>query len=511
MKRLIFLLSACIAIGCVYINLPYGSSVNSSPHSTLLLASSLEEEHRIVDMLARMITELEQTPAIWPNYFLREHPLAIVFNSGHIYAFNLKNPSSVWEESSFSQQKVFFSSLDHWGLSRLQMQSDFSIDGESAFVFHFDLIKGNPLEPMLNLLHDRFHIHQYQHFQNPHITANGYLDHFNVLNIAWMQIEEMILADFLNAQLDSERSYLHKASHLNDFIIVHRLRQRLLKPASIAWEAEQQRLQGTADYIALKSMERIWNLSTFSGVERLLASLEAPGLNEEILERTMVWRNHAVGAALCYALDFLEVPKWKERLSDENISLSLLLESIVEIKEEEMMPRIEKIKGRYTFDSVQTHIIQAMEEYGEEVAELMGEYAEMEGVEVEFCRREKEEKSREGSSLYTYYLNDGSALTLADTSTHRDKDSTWSLRTFGAPMVRKQLEGSFLLKLEEGAQVKIDGDILPLSTLVAQKSSRTFKELAIRGLHCEFHSIGSPGRLYIHDGRLKISLEPVLN
>lgn len=445
----------------------------------------------------------EEGKAIWPEYNPNEQPLIITFDNGHIYAFNLNSHNPAWETLNIFDKNIKYSEKDNWEVAHIQLQADYPIDGIPAFVFHIDLVKENPIAPFLILLHERFHVHQRAHFAFSKNNSTEYVDHFDAENLVLMHIEEMILADFMNSQLDETKSHFHKAAVLNDLIAVNQMRKRLLKPSSIAWENTQQKIEGLADYVSIQSFGQFPFVKGFNSTSHILGLLQESTMNEEILERTVKWRHYSVGAALGCALDFLEVPDWKIRISNEKISQMEILEEQIHLSEEEIAARMEKIKSRYSYESIKNQLESSINHYQDEIANLMDEFHTLKGVKVEFGKPKNLHASGGGSALYVYYLDDGSTLSLADTSNHTAANGKWNVQLEGAPMILKRADGSISIKLEPDAEVEIDGEKHRLAILAAKEGEYSFQKLIIKGNHSEFTST-LPGRVVIKEGSVLV-------
>lgn len=484
-------------------------SLKRSSKASAITMTTHEEsyERAFVDMVAFLqATWREEGKEIWVGYPTKNPPpFVLTFDSGQLYAFNFMAPSPLWSPLTLHGEELLFSATDHWNLQSIQLENDLLVDGERALVFHCDLTKDNLTSLLVALLHEQFHNHQLATFLHPQLSVSGYLDHFHHENIGWMLVEEMILADFIHGQLDEERSLFHKAAPLNDLLAVHRLRRQLLQEDSLAWEYQQQRLEGIADYVALKSMERVPS-SSFKSLEYLLSSLEAFSINEEILERTTKGRHYPVGAALAYALDFLKVPDWQRKVESEGLSPVEILAEVIELSDEEAALRLEKIKNRYAFDKILLQVSTALHAYQEEIDDLVDEYKRMEGIELVVGRPKGFYSKREGvCSLYNYYLTDGSLLSLADTSTHQLPEEGWSLSTFGAPLLISNRDGTLTLKVEEELEITVDGKLYNLSDLQSSGGGLFFTSLRLCSRHCELLSRATTGVLKLQGRQLTIS------
>lgn len=472
--------------------------------SSYHVAGEMEEEQAlrvIAGSLAFFSTE--QSKSIWPEYSLNQHPIVITFDNTHIYAFNLNSHNPVWDNMNILGTPVQFTAEDAWGTTRIQSEFDYNIDGISSFVFHLDLVKDDILMPFIKLIHEHFRNYQKETFITHQNAPSEYLDHFNFENIILMQIEDMILADFMNGQLDPEKSAFHKNAALRDFLAVNTIRRRMLFPSSIQWELFQQRTGGMADYVAVKSIDQFPFVKGFSGTQYLLTLLQASTVNEEVLERMVKWRHYGVGAALGYALDSLEVPFWKERVVREENPMDILKEQII-LDEVEITERMEKIKRRYGYDNVKHQVAIAMKQYQDEVADLADEFDELKGVEISLSKPSTEVMEGAGSALYVYYMADGSTLSLADTSKVNTPDKSWTMQLEGMPMVIKKNDGTLKLKVEPETEFTFDGKKITARELADENTSLNFTTLQMMGYHCNFASHKLKGRLESKDGIISI-------
>lgn len=465
------------------------------------------DEQNVVRSIVSSLTYYDSThkEQIWPGYNPAAQPLIVTFDNGHIYAFNLNSQSPAWETLNVMNHDVQFAVTDYWGINQVQLQSDFVIDGIPAFVVHMDIQEKDPFAYLSSLLREKFRDYLQKKYKQYDLSTTHYKDLFNQENIILMQIEEMILADFMNSLSDSEKSHFHKETRLYDFLAVNITRRKLLKQSSIEWERKQQKLEGLAEYVAVKSLDTFPFIQPFNGVDYLLSILQASTVNEEILERTLKWRHEGVGAALAYALDFMEIPDWKQTLETTDLTQTDLLEQVLPLSDDEIQARMEKVKNRYNYDKVQYQVVTAMKLYEEEIQDLLEDYASLDGVEVYISTPSDQVSVEGGSSLYLYYLSDGGSLTIADTSKHSLKDDSWKLEMKAMPVVVQKEDGTIVVKLEDEAVVTIDGQSRPLKSFLSTNQTRTFQNLEIVSAHSVFASKARPGMLVIEDKAVKIT------
>lgn len=464
------------------------------------------DEDGIVSIVANAISHSQylNQEQPWLEYSLQQMPIVLTFDNQHVYAFNLKSDNPAWHERTLDDVKYLYSPTDNWGISVLQLQNKYYIDGTSAFVYHMDIVKQDVLQPIIAMLHERFHLYQSEHFSGINKQSEGYVDHLNPYNLALMQIEEMILADFMNGQLDNEKSFFHKSAPLLDYLAVNKERQKYLQPISQNWERNQQKFQGIADYVAYKSLEIYPFVNGFSGTKRLLAFLQSSSVNEEILERTVRCRHNKVGATLAYALDFITGDDWKEPLQESDRSPTELLAEQIILSDEEAEARLAKIKARYGYDNVWLQVTEAIQHYKEEIADLLEEYDQLEGVELSIEKPKEDPLDESTSSLYMYYLHDGSILTLADTSKLTSYNGKWDLSITGAPMVIKTIDGEIKLKADPKTTIKLDNRTLALSSLIGKDQEISFSELSFECNQCNIKTVKN-GKLTVKGNKVTLS------
>src|SRR5262249_44542563 len=136
---------------------------------------------------------------IWPGFRLQV-PAILTFKSGHVLAFQLNSQNSSWKKLSVNGQLALFSETDEWGVLGSPLNQSFSIEGQNAYTFTFDMFENDPFLPFLVFVHERFHQHQAEFFKNDsQIEQGSYDDHLNLENLALIKLEEAILVDYLDA------------------------------------------------------------------------------------------------------------------------------------------------------------------------------------------------------------------------------------------------------------------------------------------------------------------------
>ncbi len=172
------------------------------------------------------------------------------------------------------------------------------------------------------LVHERFHVYQIQYFESEKSSGQevegemAYPESENSENIALMQLEELVLLDFMKA-LDGN-AHAEATAQLKTFIAINKQRRKLLSHSSLVWEARQQIVEGLADYAAAKNLDVFAYFGERTGQKHILNTMQRYAQDDDINERAPKWRHYGVGASLGYALDFLNVNHWKKNV-EQNV------------------------------------------------------------------------------------------------------------------------------------------------------------------------------------------------
>ncbi len=441
----------------------------------------------------------EKGKEAWPGYDLSTSPLVISFENGHLYAFNLKSDNAAWQTIFAAGKSVKYSVEDPWGASKVQMHPGFMIDGQAAFVFRFDLFQRGPsFLPFLILVHECFHQHQFGHFAIDEKALEGYQDHLNGENLALMQLEEILLVDFLKSEGDQKREAL------KDFTAINKLREGMLQPASLLWERNQQRMEGLADYVSMKTFAIANILPEFNDHAHLLATMQMTAHDDNVSERAIKRRHYGIGATLAYALDYLQVSDWKQQVERQGKGLDELLQQAVNLSEAESAERALQAKATHHFDHIQTKAVAALQEYQDEIADSMQAYQEIQGVEIILQIPPGVHVSGGGSNSDMYYLADGSTLFVNNNSVSTTTDSLWRLTLKDAPFLLQNKAGEKQFKVEHDLDIVLDQKTYHLSEIFSGGEEKKFTTLSCKGKFGMFQSEQHPGVICIENGKLRI-------
>jgi hypothetical protein len=432
---------------------------------------------------------------IWPGFQLAEGPVVLWFDNGHVYALNLKGKNQGWKNIILPNgSQALYSAEDRWGATKVEMNPEFNIEGQKAYVFHLDLIKNHPFLPYFVFVHERFHPYQESAFTE---TPTGeYKDHLNSENLALMHIEGQLLLEFLQSSDPDE-----KLERLKDFIAVHKQRLSEMEQESILWEKHQQTIEGLADYVGLRMLERSGIMRTFAQMHLLItmqSHIDDPNITELSIKR----RHYGVGATLGYALDYLHVKGWKKQVQSGKSLDDILLETLNE-SPEESTSRLASVKQSREYSEIKLDIQEATKEYSEDIAYLMNEYQAQEGLTMKIAKP-KNPVSGGGMDMRMLYLSDGSILSVENQSVSSTSDRTWNM-TLDVPYVFQDKEGAREFKVEYDLKVVIDDKPYLVKQLVDEKEI-PFQTLSWEGQRGKF-SAQCSGVLRMHEGKVCIDFD----
>lgn len=435
---------------------------------------------------------------VWPGYDLLTTPVIIWFNNGHIYAFNLKSTNPAWKERTILQTRVKFSEKDLWGIKDVEMHPAFSVENQPSYVFHMDMMQGNPYIPFLVFIHERFHSYQFEHFANPDSIGSGYQYHTDIDNLALVKLEENALLNFINAN-NSE-----KLNHLKDFAAVHQVRYKRMNADSIAWERNQQRMEGMADYASLKALETPNILPRFSSQRHLHFSLYTYLNDESISDTTIKRRHYGVGATLGYALDYLSIQDWKKKVQDHARSLDELVLQALSLSDEEAAQRCSQVKEKYRFNDIRQYIANNVKEYKKEIDGLIQSYQTQKGVDVYLNKPPGQSVSGGGEDRGMYYLHDGSTISVKNSSTSMTDDKNWNMSLDKIPYLIQEKSGERHFKVENDLTITLDGKRYTIDDLMQDSQVKAFKTISWKGSQSEFKCEQHPGYIKVDNKKLII-------
>lgn len=468
---------------------------------SLFSQENTNQESKKISLVAKILrnSSTDQMHKVWPGYNLRTKPVFVTFSNGHIYAFNIRLQGPEWQRFNLEGMEVFYTPKDKWGITAAPMQFDFKIFGQEAFVFCLDMMLEPSFMPYFILVHERFHVYQIERFlSEKESVENDYPESDNVDNLALMQLEELVLLDFMNAF--NNESYQEATTHLKTFISINQHRRAILSPISVNWEARQQMVEGLADYAAAKNLDVFGYFGPKIGQRHIAHIIERYTKDNDITERALKWRHYGVGASIAYALDFLQVKGWKKEV-EQNVSLQVLLERNLKVSNQEANILVEQAYARYNFVQLKQEIKKKVEAYQQMLSYHQENFKKLPGILVNVQSPPDSGLSAGGHSKGVYSLADGSMFSYLDTSKTSSADKRWMLELISMPYLFQTNDGFRRFKVEqEGLELTVDGKPCSLSNL----RERPFQQLTLKTKSCSFKSSHNPGRVSVKNGELNI-------
>lgn len=418
-----------------------------------------EGEMKRLELVAEQI-QLGQRE-IWPTLDWKESPIIVTFESGHIYAFHLNSVDNAWKTLTINGIEVQSASEDKWGLEGLHMQAWFEIEGKLAFVYRMSGT-GEAVEDVTILAHERFHRHQSEHFTMNQRQGTSQ-DHLMIDNLAWSAIEDELLRKFLKTQ-DIEA--------IKDFVAVNQMRRNALDEETVLWENGQLRMEGLADYVASKAF----------GGEKALLRMHPEGENEdEFIDDIIKWRHYMAGAAIGFALDFLKVDQWKEKVQ-QGENLPDLLAKQLPLTKEEQKTRLTKKWVNY---KKRRKIAKAkVDGYLKQLEDIESDYQQKDGTPL-FVSRPSASISGGGSNEKMVHLMEGGTVGLNDASVATTSDGLWKFETKNVSHLYMHPNGVREVKMEGEPTIMVDKVSLKMQSIPQEY---LFNTLEIEAENVEFSS-----------------------
>lgn len=422
----------------------------------------------------------EGSEAIWPQFDLLDRPTLFHFSHGHVYAYGLKSPSHFWEKKIIQQLPLLFTSQFSGSLPLLHPA--YLLENERAFLIGLDHGRDGSFIPLLTFIHERFHITQFECFDKERVVEADLSDYDNIEILALMEMEHILLTSFLQA--DDAKI---KRNHLEDYVAMSHYRRQLLHSATLCWENHQQKMEGLADYVSVKTFEVFPFIPHFKAEDVLIEMRQKKHQGIVTTQDALKSRHYFVGAVLGRALDFCEVQKWKEWIQRRNISLQEILESVLKIDEQDLKERFFQLKESLGWKKIVLDIEENVYKEKKIHEEVMHSFIEREGVLIEMGTPSGPMSS--GGSHQKKYQIDRQMVLMHDVSFATTQDQMWTLRFMAIPMIVEQLNGDRIFKLEGQTHLMLDGQIFSLEELVKNDQKEfKFHSLFLKHQYCELNS-----------------------
>lgn len=416
---------------------------------------------------------------VWPNFRLDDSPAIVHFKNDHLYGFYLPQ-SFHWADQMVGEKPVKFLDHDAWGVSKIMMHPSFAIEGHKAFIFCLaSNVDAQGLNlPLLTFVHERFHLHQFAHFNRAAEKYAKYSDEWNPENQELIAFEDWVLTQFLTEENASDEI---RKEWLKDFLAVNVHRNKLLSSQSLAWEDLQQRMEGLADYSAVKAFETFNMLDTYSFESALLEMKNRKnGPEASLVDEAVKSRHYFVGAVLGLALDVCQAD-WKMQ-AEKGTPLRDLLAKALPLSEQALQQRFENISRTEEFKEISVAVRERLAKEKGQIDSHLQAYESAEGTAVHLGRP-MQPISGGGRNLKTCHVHDLN-LSLQDTSYSSSQDQQWRIRFNDVPFIFEDPQGGKTFKVTEETVMKIDDQEIAMNDLTEQRIP--FKTLSWKEQHSEF-------------------------
>jgi hypothetical protein len=162
------------------------------------------------------------------------------------------------------------------------------------------------------------------------------------------------------------------------------------------------------------------------------------------------------------------------------------------------------LRVAYDFEHIKQRITKSTTAYQDEIAGLMKEHADNSEVPMVVFTPPDSHIIGGGNSKATYFLADGSTLSVFDTSTATSEDHQWRLETNKLPHLINSKQGGREFKVEPSLELNLDGETIKLADLLQFKDKLPFTKIAWEGNKSRFSSESHPGYLQIIKGKATI-------
>lgn len=423
----------------------------------------------------------------WVNYQLQKHPTILVFPNGLIYAIHFTPQSKEWTAETIEGTPVWKANQDKWNLRQMGMVSNFPIEGQNGFIFPVQ--EEDPEKTIRIVVHEQFHDYQARYFadQDVGIPPEEAYTHPEVL--ALIVIEDQILRAYADQGLKSSEL-------LQDYLVVNDARLAKQGPVVRRWEAQQQRMEGLAEYVSQCCFNRMGSPMRNELVYSLGASINEPELHTHAL----FGRHYGIGAILAHALDALQVANWKQQVQEGRPLVDLVRASLSKPDGD----RLAAIKTRYHYNHLIEQAKQNIERQQAEADELNKRFRDIEGVVLSVELPPDTGCSGSGMSMKSVVLKDGTKLIVGDQSISTTPDQKWRIQLDQIPIHYLTSTGGRILKVPPRMVLTIDGKPVAVQELFNAKQERGFTTLSWKEQHSEFHSEGLSGKISFENDALNI-------
>jgi hypothetical protein len=442
----------------------------------------------------------QQKDQVWPLFSLLSYPAIFHFKNGHLYGFGFKQPLSYWKTKIAHPIPVLFKSDPQEPLLQVTLDPFYLIEEKPAFVFGLIHEEDFDFKHLLLFIQEKFRVFQSTMFKPEQKQKVKKSDYQNTSQLAWIELENRLLTRALETPLAEERR-----SFLKDYLAVNQKRRQQLSRESIQTEDSQQRMEGLAAYVSLRSYQIFPAMPQFD-FEKMVLKLRAqtlikqPTLPYDAMEKRHVF----VGTVLGWALDLYAQPNWKYAIQYRQFTLQQLLERALTISLPEREKRLDYLKNQEEWRTLQQQIQWQLEKEKMNDQRVMELFDQKEGyiVWLGLPSIPTYTKGYQRQLSQVHHLKVLKEVTLLCT-TH---NSLWRLSLKNAPLCIEEQTGERAFKVPLGLKLVVDGQELTFKTMQQLPQPILFRTLTWKNSLCDFETICS-GRIFIQPQTLQISFD----
>jgi len=437
---------------------------------------------------------------IWPHFYPLSYPAVFHYPSGNIYAFGFKHPTSGWRTALSHPYPVLYRSDPTDPLLQIPMQPAYLIDNHPAFLFGLNHDKEQSLLLLLTFIHERFHIFQFQTFAPEKVKEADEKDYEIVTQLALAELENRLLTQIIQTTVHEKQLHLIK-----DYIAVNQKRRQQLQLSSIQWENHQQKMEGLADYVSLKTYVLFPCLPTFSFESMVLTLREGKTKGKPpMIQDVMKGRHYFVGAVLGWLLDKQPGLQWKYAIEKRHYSLQQLLERAIPLSQQERDERFFQLQQQAEWQTLLKKIATQFESEKMNEQLITQAFLDEEGM-IVWLGLPPCHTSTGGSHKKITHMERLKVL-IGDTSFCTSQDHSWMLRFKNIPMRLEEPTGERTFKLSSDQIIVIDGQEYSLRNLCQLPQPIRFKTLLWKNCVCDFETICA-GTIQTKASRVQISFD----
>ena len=400
------------------------------------------EELSFVSKMSETFQYINENPMLWPEFTISSKPSIIYFANKHNYAFNFLPINPHWIKLQNQVSPVYFLENDEYGINDIAWAYDKMIDHQATYLFKY-IASSTILDNIHVLLHERFHMFQFEKFPEQIYFSGTYTGFTQLENVKLSYLEIAALKNYLiHSDINS----------LQDYVAINQYRQTLIGTESSRYEAGKENIEGLAEYYAWNGM----NLDTKSRNDAMLKSFQDTCTLDNLIKCQIHHRYYFTGAVIGIALDQLSPVIWKEHLMKNKVSVREQLYRLFPMNDEQLMQHIEHAKSYYHYETLIQPIETSIIDYQNKLSEQQEIYDKSTGV---VFNLQKTPCNLFGMILTdkTYWINSDYVLNINMTGHSSCQDESILVDYNHLPFCYESNEYKNEFKISTDSQIIVDG------------------------------------------------------